>query len=227
VAESRAVSVKGEVVIEEPSAAERTMARRTAEARATIPHVELSTEVEIGAALELVASGRGSLDAVLVRAGALALRAVPRANAAYRDARFELYSRVNVGVVVAVDAVYAIPTVFGADQKSLAELTAEIDELTRGAAERRLSPPAFSGATFTVWNAGALGLSSSSIVITPPHAGALTGGAIRSAAVMREGEVAEAKLMTATLACDHRILYGAEAARFLAEFKGRLERAEL
>jgi pyruvate dehydrogenase E2 component (dihydrolipoamide acetyltransferase) len=109
----------------------------------------------------------------------------------------------------------------------LAELGAEIGELARGAREQRLPPPSFSGATFTFWNAGALGLTSSSIVVNPPQAAALAAGGVRSVAVMRGGTAAEAKLMTLTLACDHRILYGAEAARFLGEVRARLERTEL
>jgi pyruvate dehydrogenase E2 component (dihydrolipoamide acetyltransferase) len=226
-ADSPALSVKGEVVVREPSAAERTVARRTAEARATIPHVEMSTEVEMSAALELLEREGGSRAALLVRACGLALRAVPRANAAYRDGRFELYSRVNVGVVVTGEDVYAIPTVFDADQKPVHELTAEIDELAIAARERRLPPPAFSGATFTLWDAGAHGLTSSTIVINPPHCAALTAGAVRSVAVMHDGRLAEARLMTVTLACDHRILYGTEAARFLGDVRSRLEAAVL
>jgi pyruvate dehydrogenase E2 component (dihydrolipoamide acetyltransferase) len=221
------MSVKGDVVVEEPSPAERTVARRTAEARATIPHVEMSTEVEMSAALQLLEREGGSRAALLVRACGLALRAVPRANAGYRDGRFELYSRVNVGLVVTSEDVYAIPTVFDADQKLVGELTSEIEELSTAARERRLPPPAFSGATFTLWDAGAHGLTSSTIVINPPHCAALTAGAVRSVAVMRDGEVAEATLMTVTLACDHRILYGAEAARFLSEVRSTLEAAAL
>jgi pyruvate dehydrogenase E2 component (dihydrolipoamide acetyltransferase) len=225
VTESQAVSAKGEVLTEEPTAAQRRVARRTAEARATIPHLESSIEVEMGAAMDRVERQAGSLDALLVRACARALRAVPRANAAYRDGRFELYSRINVGVVVAEGDVYVIPTVFDADQKPLAELSAEIGELARLARERRLSPPAFSGATFTLWNAGALGLSSASLVINPPQAAALAAGAVREVARLRDGAVVAERRTTLTLAGDHRILYGAEAARFLREVQAGLEEA--
>ena len=222
-AESPAASIKGEVLIEEPSAAQRTVARRTAEARATIPHVELATEIELGSAAG--AHAPASLTPRLVRACAHALRAVPRANAAYSDGRFELYSRINVGVVVATGEAYVIPTVFDADRKGLDELTAEVEELTALAGARRLAPPAFSGATFTLWNAGALGLTSAGIVINPPQAAALATGAVRAVAVVPDGEAAarSARVITATLACDHRILYGAEAARFLSELRARLE----
>jgi pyruvate dehydrogenase E2 component (dihydrolipoyllysine-residue acetyltransferase) len=221
--ESQALSVKGETVTEEPSAAQRTVARRTAEARATIPHVEMMVEVEMEAALARLQRDGGSLDALLVQACARALRAVPRANAAYRDGRFEQYSRINVGLVVADGEVYVIPTVFDADRRSLAELSTEIEELTSLARERRLSPPAFSGATFTLWNAGAHDLSSSTIVINPPQAAGLAAGAVREVAVIRDGRAVSGRRMTVTLACDHRILYGAEAARFLRELRSQLQ----
>jgi pyruvate dehydrogenase E2 component (dihydrolipoamide acetyltransferase) len=214
VADAQPLSVKGEVRIEEPSAAQRTVARRTAEARATIPHVELSIEIEMAAALAWRERERCSVTALLVRACALALNDVPYANGAYRDGRFELYSRINVGVVVAAEDVYVIPTVFDADQKTPAELTGELDDLRRRARERTLPAPAFSGATFTLWNAGAHGLSSASIVVTPGQSCALAFGVIHDGA---------RRPMTATLACDHRILYGQRAARFLGAIRSCLE----
>ena len=151
--------------------------------------------------------------ALLVRACGLALAEHPRVNASYRDGRFELYSRVNVGVVVASEDIYLIPTVFDADRKSLEQLSDELDELTAGAREGRLASPAFSGATFTIWDAGAHGIAAASIPPVPPQAAALTAGAVRAAKA------------TLTLSCDHRILYGDLAARFLGDVKARLERA--
>jgi pyruvate dehydrogenase E2 component (dihydrolipoamide acetyltransferase) len=224
-AQPEPISVKGEVVVQEPDAAQRTVARRTAEARATIPHVEMSSEVEMSAALAVRERERCSLTALLVRACALSLREVPHANGAYRDGRFELYSRVNVGVVVAADDMYVIPTVFDADQLTLPELTASIDELRLRARERTLTSPAFAGATFTLWNAGALGLTRSGIIINPPQAGALACGEVREAPVVRNGQIIPGRLMAATLACDHRVLYGAVAAEFLAAFARALSAA--
>jgi pyruvate dehydrogenase E2 component (dihydrolipoamide acetyltransferase) len=163
------------------------VARRAAESRATVPTLELSTDL---------ASGRALPTARLVRACALALREHPRANGAYRDGRFELYSRVNVGVVVAEAERYLIPTIFDADTKSESDLEHEIDGFTRGAAG--LPSTAFTGATFTVWNAGAHGVSAASIPVVAPQAAVLAAGT-----------------RSLTLVCDHRILYGAGAAAFL------------
>jgi pyruvate dehydrogenase E2 component (dihydrolipoamide acetyltransferase) len=206
-------SAKGEVHVQEPDRSERAIARRSAEARATIPDLELSAEVD-------VEPSAGST-ACLVRACALALREVPRANGAYRDGHFELYSRVNVGVVVASQESYVIPTVFDADRKSVSELSDDIAKLTERAGE--LSPPELAGATFTLSNPGALGVASATPVVVPPQAAALAAGAIREIPVIREGALVAGHSMTLTLACDHRILYGAQAARFLTAVKTRLE----
>ena len=220
-----AAGAKGEVRIEEPSAAERAIARRAAEARATVPDLELRADVDMAQALELRDSQGHSIPAILVRACALALRAVPRANGAYRDGRFELYSRVNIGIVVADEHTYLIPTVFDADQKSLADLTDEIERVTGAARAGELEPPAYAGATFTLSDVGALGVSASTIVVNSPQAAALAAGAIREAPVVRDGAIHPGHLMTITLACDHRILYGSHAARVITEIAGALRSA--
>jgi pyruvate dehydrogenase E2 component (dihydrolipoamide acetyltransferase) len=216
---------KGETRMQEPTAGERAIARRAAEARATVPDLELRADVDMGACLELQTARACSMDAILVRACAVALRVVPRANGAYRDGRFELYSRVNVGFVLATEHAYLIPTVFDADQKSLSDLSQEIEELSRAALAGELSPPAFSGATFTLSHPGALGVGASTIVPNPPQAAAVAAGMIRPAPVVRDGAVVAGHELTVTLACDHRILYGAHAARFLAEITTALSQA--
>lgn len=188
---------KGETRVIQPTATERTVARRAAESRATVPHLELSV------------SRTGPVDvdtAQVIGACALALVEHPRANGAYRDGHFELYSRINVGLVVAADDTYLIPTVFDADHKALDELRREVRELHSDALEGRLGPPAFSGATFTVWNAAELGIAQASLPVVPPQAAVLTAGT-----------------SSLTLTCDHRILYGARAVDFLASVSRRLE----
>ena len=215
-----AIGARGEVQIVEPTASERAIARRTAEARATIPDLELSTEVDMSGA---PAAQGLELTATLVQACGLALRDVPRANGAYRDGRFELYSRVNVGVVVAREEAYVIPTVFDADAKTVPELTEELERLMAAAADGSLASPAFAGATFTLWNAGELGVTRAGIVLNPPQVAALAAGALREVAVARRGELRAGRAMTLVLACDHRMLYGAHAAAFLAAVKSRLD----
>lgn len=203
------------------------MAQRSAEARATVPDFELSTEIDMAACAMLRSQRRGSVTAMLVRACSLALRECPRANGAYRDEHFELYSRINVGVAVATEDAYTIPTVFDADSRTLAELTEEIDGLARRARAGELTAPELSGATFTLSNLGMHGVNSSSPVISPPQAAAVAAGAIRPVPVLRGGAIVPGEMMTLTLACDHRILYGAPAARFLAAIAARLAKAAL
>jgi pyruvate dehydrogenase E2 component (dihydrolipoamide acetyltransferase) len=201
--------------------AERTVARRAAEARATVPDLELSVEVDMGACLGLGAPPA----AILVRAAALALSEHPRANAAYRDGHFELYSRVNVGLTMVQDDTLVAATVFDADRKGLPELVAEIDELQRRGTD--LTSPERSGATFTLTDLGRYGVSRATPIISPPQAAALAAGEIRRSPVVRDASVVPGEVMTLTLASDSRILYGAEAAGFLAQLRDSLERAAL
>jgi pyruvate dehydrogenase E2 component (dihydrolipoamide acetyltransferase) len=215
-----AAGLKGAVEIVEPTRAERTIARRAAEIRATVPDLELSATVDAGACAALA---EGSVTAAVVRASALALREHPRANGAYRDGRFELYSRINVGVVVAVAGELVTATVFDADQKQLPELGEEIASLESRAAE--LLSPERAGATFTVWPVR--GVTTAGPLIEASHAAALSVGEMRDAAVVRDGGIAASRVMSLTLACDHRILYGEHATGFLARIRELLEREQL
>jgi pyruvate dehydrogenase E2 component (dihydrolipoamide acetyltransferase) len=211
--------LRGAIEVIEPTRGERTIGRRAAESRATVPDLALSADVDMSAALALVSERSASGLAALVRAAALALREQPRANAAYRDGHFELYSRVNAGVVLPSSEA---ATVLDADQKSLEHLAAEIDDLERRAAE--LTSPELAGATFTIAQSG---VTRAEAIITPPHAVALAAGEVREAAIVREGAVATGPVLTLSLACDARIVYGELAARVLARIKELLERAEL
>ena len=160
---------------------------------------------------------------MVVKACALALREYPRANGAYRDGRFELYSRVNVGVAVAGQDALVVPTVFDADRKGLRQIATESRALAQRVRDGQITPPELSGATFTVSNLGMYGIDSFAAVINPPQAAILAVGAISERPVVRGGEIVPAHLMTVTLACDHRILYGADGAEFLARIRTLLE----
>lgn len=213
--------VKGTAQIVEPTKAEQAIARRAAETRATVPDLDLGVEVDMDACVRLADF---STTAMLIKASALALREHPRANAAYRDGHYELYSRVNIGLVIAEGHELVTATVFDADAKSLAELTNEARELERRA--RELTPPERSGATFTLATLGARGISRATPLISSPQAAALAAGEVRHAAVVRDGSIVPGHVMTLELACDHRILFGADAAHFLARIRQLLERAD-
>jgi pyruvate dehydrogenase E2 component (dihydrolipoamide acetyltransferase) len=217
--------VKGETRIEEPSSRQRTIARRVAEARATVPDAQLTAEIDMEAALTHASNQRCSQGSILIRACALALREFPRVNGAYRDGRFEFYSRINIGLVAETEDAFLVPVLFDADRKSLAELTSEIDTLTERARAGALSPPELSGATFTVSDLGSHGVSGASMILSPPQAAALSVGAIRALPIIRGQALVPGHLMTITLACDQRIIYQAHAAAFVTAVKRLIEGA--
>jgi pyruvate dehydrogenase E2 component (dihydrolipoamide acetyltransferase) len=223
--QTAAAGVKGEVRSYEPDRSQRTIARRSAETRATVPDLDLSAEVDMEPSLALASRAGCNVTALLLRACAAALREVPQANGAYRDGRVELYSRINIGVTFATGTTYTVPTVFDCDTKSLDALTSETERLAERAAEGEFAPPELAGATFTLSNPGALGVASTTPLIVPPQAAALAAGAIRQAPVVSAGTIVPGHLMTITLACDHRILYGTQAATFLTLIKSHLEEA--
>ncbi|HEY7256880.1 MAG TPA: 2-oxo acid dehydrogenase subunit E2 [Solirubrobacterales bacterium] len=225
-------TAKGQVAYEDPSKLQATVARRMAESKATAPHFYLQAEVDMSRAVDaralLKAAARDgdvvpSFNDMVVKGCALALREHPRANGAYRDGRFELYSRVNVGIAVAARNSLVVPTVFDADRKGLRQIAADSRALAERVRDGSITPPELSGATFTVSNLGMYGIDSFSAVINPPQAAILAVGAIAERAVARDGEVRTAHLMSVNLACDHRILYGAEGAEFLARVRTLLE----
>jgi pyruvate dehydrogenase E2 component (dihydrolipoamide acetyltransferase) len=185
--------------------------------------LELSVEADMTASLAVMQAQTCSRAAILVKACALALSEVPRANAAYRDGRFELYPRPAVGISLPTREAFLFATVFDADRKPLAELSEEIERLTERALAGALTPPELSRATFTLTDLGADGIDSGSPLIVPPHAAALAAGSTREVPVVQGEAVTRGHRMTLTLACDHRVLYGREAARFLTATRARLE----
>ena len=201
-----------------------------AESKATAPDFVLEVQVDMAAAVEMrerlkrVSDPAPSYNDMVVKACAAALRVHPRVNGAYRHGRFELYSRVNVGVAVAADDALVVPTIFDADRKSLGQIA----EDTRIAAERvragEITPPEVAGGTFTVSNLGMFGIDSFTAIINPPQAALLTVGSLKKRPIVDEhGRVVARETMTLTLVCDHRILYGADGAVFLAKVRELLE----
>jgi pyruvate dehydrogenase E2 component (dihydrolipoamide acetyltransferase) len=225
-------TAKGTITYEDSTKLQSTVARRMAESKATAPHFYLEAEVDMSRLVEAraqikAAAGEGdvvpSFNDMIVKACALALREHPRANGAYRDGRFELYSRVNVGIAVAANDALVVPTIFDADQKVLRQIAAEARTLAQKVRDGQIIPPELSGATFTVSNLGMFGIDSFAAVINPPQAAILAVGAIAERPVVRDGQFSTAHLMRVNLACDHRILYGAQAAEFLARIRSLLE----
>jgi pyruvate dehydrogenase E2 component (dihydrolipoamide acetyltransferase) len=225
-------TAKGEVRVEELSRTQQVIARRMAESRATVPDFTLQTDVDMEQAVVeraaiKAAAGEGdvvpSLNDLVVKACALSLKEFPRANGGYKDGHFELYERVNIGVAVAAQDALVVPTVFDADRKTLREIAAETRALAARVRDGSVTPPELSGGTFTVSNLGMYGVREFVAIINPPQAGLLSVGAVEQRPVVRDGEIVARHMMSVTLACDHRILYGADAAQFLAAVRARLE----
>ncbi len=225
-------TAKGQMTYEDLSKLQSTIARRMSESKATAPHFYLEAEIDMSRAVEARARLKAtageddvvpSFNDMVVKASALALREHPRANGAYRDGRFELYSRVNVGVAVAAQDALVVPTVFDADRKGLRQIATESRALAQKVRDGQVTPPELSGGTFTVSNLGMYGIDNFSAVINTPQAAILAVGAIKERPVVRDGDVVPAHMLGVTLACDHRILYGAPAAEFLARVRTLLE----
>jgi pyruvate dehydrogenase E2 component (dihydrolipoamide acetyltransferase) len=225
-------TAKGQTTYEELSKLQQVVARRMSESKATAPHFYLEAEIDMSAAVAarkslkaMAAEGEvvPSFNDMVVKACALALKEHPRANGAYRDGRFELYSRINVGVAVAAQDALVVPTVFDADRKGLRQIAVDARALAAKVRDGSITPPELSGGTFTVSNLGMYGIDNFSAVINTPQAAILAVGAIKERAVVRKGGITSAHMLEVTLACDHRILYGAPAAEFLARVRALLE----
>jgi pyruvate dehydrogenase E2 component (dihydrolipoamide acetyltransferase) len=225
-------TAKGETQVVELTKLQQTVARRMAESKATAPHFYLSMEIDMSRCVEARARIKASsqegevvpsFNDMVVKATALALREFPRANGSYRDGKWELHSRVNVGIAVAASDALVVPTIFDTDLKGLRQIATEARALAQRVRDQTITPPELSGGTFAVSNLGMYGISNFQAVINPPHAGILAVGAITETPVVRDGEITTAHLMGVTLACDHRILYGADGAEFLGRVRALLE----
>ncbi len=230
-ADASGPGAKGAVEVIEPNRTQQLIARRMASAKATIPEFQVTVEVDAEAAFELREQLRGqaeplpSLNDLVIKACALALRVHPGVNAAYVDGHFERYGRVNIGMAVASEGTLVVPTVFDADVKSLTEIALTTRELAAKVRDATVSPPELAGGTFTVSNLGMLGVARFTAVINPPQAAILAVGAANPRAVVgADGSVTARRVMELTISADHRIVYGADAADFLATVRKRLER---
>lgn len=225
-------SGKGETTTIELTRTQQVIARRMAESKATIPDYIVTTEVDMEAAVSLREQMKAaanesrrapSFNDMVVKAAALALREFPKANGGYKDGKWDLYSRVNVGIAVATDDALIVPTIFDADKKSLGEISKDARALATRVRAGRITPPELSGATFTVSNLGMFGTTEFTAIITSGQAGILSVGALRDTPVVKDGQVVPGKRMNITIAADHRILNGAEAAQFVARIRELLE----
>jgi pyruvate dehydrogenase E2 component (dihydrolipoamide acetyltransferase) len=209
---------KGDVQVLELTATQTTIARRMVESATTIPVFTVSADVDMSLITALRRGVREepgeapSVNDFIVKAAALTLRKFPRFNSSYVDGHVECYSRVNVGIAVATDDALLVPVVFDADRKTLTEIAADTRRLADAARRRAVHPDELHNGTFTVSNLGMFGVRSFTAIIDPPQVAILAVGGFQG------------DLMTVTLSCDHRVVYGADGARFLSRLGDLLER---
>lgn len=211
----------------------RTIAARLTEAKQTIPHFYLRREVRLDALmtfreqLNKQLEHRGvklSVNDFIIKACALALQAVPNANAVWAGDRMLRLKPSDVAVAVAVDGGLFTPVLRDADQKSLSALSAEMKDLASRAKTKKLAPHEYQGGSFAISNLGMMGIENFDAVINPPHGSILAVGAgIRKPVVLADSSIGVATVMSMTLSVDHRVIDGALAAEFLKAIVENLE----
>ncbi|WP_026870620.1 pyruvate dehydrogenase complex dihydrolipoamide acetyltransferase [Inquilinus limosus] len=207
----------------------KTVARRLLESKQTVPHFYLTVDIELDALLKLrkELNDRGdvklSVNDLIIKAAALALRKVPAANASWTDEAMIQYERVDVSVAVATEGGLITPIIKDADRKGLGTISAEMKDLAARAREGKLKPEEYQGGTFSISNLGMFGVKDFAAIINPPQSCILAVGAGTQRAVVKDGALAIATVMSCTLSVDHRAVDGAVGAEYLAAFKALVE----
>ena len=210
----------------------KTVARRLTESLGPVPHFFLTVDVDMTRALaarvrvnELLAAqgARASLNDMVIKAVAVALTHHPDCNAWWQGDSIRRFNRVHIGVAVAVPDGLITPVVTDAQAKGLGQISTEVRELAGRAREKKLQPHEYTGSTFSISNLGMFGIEEFTAVINPPEAGIIAVGAVEERPVVVDGEVVVQPRMRITMSCDHRVIDGAQGARFLATLKSFLE----
>jgi len=216
---------------QELSRTRKTTAKRMADAKRDIPHFYASADLDMEEAVrvreQLVKLG-GAFDGVtvthlLVKACGMALRRVPEMNASPDVDGVVIHEHVNVGIATATDQGLLVPVVRDVDTSPIADVVARARAVVGRARAGKPGGDDLSGATFTISNLGMFPVSHFAAVVNPPQAAILAVGTIRDMPIVRDGAVVPGKLMTVTLSCDHRVVDGALAGRFLGELKALIE----
>lgn len=210
----------------------RTIARRLTDSFRNVPHFPLNVDIEIDKLLEVrkaintqaeAMGGKVSVNDLIVKACALACKAVPKANASYSDDGILLHHHADIAVAVAIDGGLITPVIRKAEQKGLLQISNEIKALAAKAKARKLMPEEYSGGTFSVSNLGMFGIKSFSSIINEPQGCILSVGAGEQRPVVKNGALAIANVMSVTLTCDHRVVDGSIGAEWVVAFKGFIE----
>ncbi len=212
----------------------KRIAARLTEAKRDVPHFYLMRTFDAAPMLAfrgrlndlLGDKGKVSVNDLIVKAVALALRREPDCNASWEGEAIRKYHRVHVGIAVAIEDGLVTPVVRDADQKGIGSIAAEVRDLADRAKHKRLKGHEISGSTFTVSNLGMFNIERFTAILNPPEAGILAVGTVVDAPVVKDGQVVVGKRMTVTMSCDHRVIDGALGAKWLAAFVDLIEHPE-
>jgi len=211
----------------------KTIARRLTQSKQDLPHYYLTHDVDAAPMVaarkainaELEQDGEKiSLNDLIIKACALALRRVPQVNASFDGDHIAYHQVVDVSVAVAIPEGLITPVVRDADRKGVREIARDVKDLAARARDKKLAPEEFTGGTFSISNLGMYGIESFTAVINPPEAAILAVGTLREEPVVRGGELVPGTRMRMTLSCDHRVIDGAVGAEWMAVLRGLLER---
>jgi pyruvate dehydrogenase E2 component (dihydrolipoamide acetyltransferase) len=210
----------------------KTIARRLTDSFRDVPHFPLTIDLEIDSLLAARAKinslleGQGvkvSVNDIIIKAVAVALKRVPEANASYSPEGIALHKHADIAVAVAIDGGLITPIIRAAETKGLAQISSEMKDLAARAKAKKLKPEEFQGGTFSISNLGMFGIKAFASIINQPQGAIMSVGAGEQRPVVKNGELAVATVMTVTLTCDHRVVDGAVGAKFLAAFKPLIE----
>ena len=213
----------------------KTVARRLTESFMQVPHFPLSIDIQLDALLTArkainAAAQEGvkvSVNDMLIKACAMALMDEPDCNASYTDNGIAYHKAAHVSVAVAIDGGLITPVIRDAEEKGLAEISEEMKDLASRARERKLKPHEYMGGTFSISNLGMFGIKNFGSIINPPEGMIMSVGAGAKQPVVKDGDtLGVATVMSVTLTCDHRVIGGAEGAKWLSAFKRYVETPE-
>ena len=215
----------------------RTIARRLVEAKSTVPHFYVSADCRLDALLKLrvelnaaapmkegAPAYKLSINDLVIKAWALALRDVPDANVSWTEAAMLAHAHADIGVAVSVPGGLITPIIRAAETKSLSAISGEMKDLAARAKARKLKPEEYNGGTSAISNLGMYGVKQFAAIINPPHATILAVGSGEERAVAANGQIFAANVMTVTLSTDHRAVDGALGAQILAAFRNTIEK---
>jgi pyruvate dehydrogenase E2 component (dihydrolipoamide acetyltransferase) len=227
-----AAAARPEDTIKPASQMRKVIARRLTESKQTVPHFYLEADLDVEALVSLreqlndglEKDAKISINDLLIRACANALREVPASNASWIDGNIVLHNRVDVSMAVAIEDGLVTPVIRDADLKTIRAIAAESKELAARARGKKLKPEEMQGGTFSISNLGMYGIDRFSAVINPPEGMILAVGMTRDVPVVKNGAVVPGKKCAVTLSCDHRVVDGALGAQFLKALRAIVEK---